>query len=194
VLYPSLLHFADRGLRRLIERGVRRTGVPATQPCCSRRCDRARADRIARICRRSRLRPPLENPAPSRRSTCGRRPISPTDRLSASIELYGPQGALVEGGRFALNLPEYLSTAQRWREPGCQWEIFEEASPFGSEERRLLHAGRGICDGNSETPTGGSIVVNVMLDYETLPFITVRNPYYEAVRAPDDVPEGTHGT
>src|SRR5439155_20833138 len=103
-----------------------------------------------------------------------------TGRLAASIELYSPQGALIPGGRFALNLPEYLSSAQRWREPSCEWEIFEEASPFGSEERRLLHAGRGICAGNSDTPTGGSIGVNLMLGYDTQPFITVRNPLYEA--------------
>ena len=117
------------------------------------------------------------------------------ERLTASLELYGPDvpdGRLVS--RFALNLPEYVSSAQRWREPSCQWEIFEEASPFGSEERRLLHAGRGICEGNSDTPTGGSIVVNVMLDYDALPFITVRSPYYELVRAPNSVPqEGTTG-
>ena len=114
-----------------------------------------------------------------------------TERLAASIELYGPNGRLTS--RFALNLPEYVSSAKRWREPSCQWEIFKEASFFGSEERRLLHAGRGICAGNSDTPTGGSVVVNVMLDYETLQFITVRGPYYDAVRAPESVPEGSAG-
>ncbi|HTL03033.1 MAG TPA: HAMP domain-containing sensor histidine kinase [Vicinamibacterales bacterium] len=192
VLYPSLLHFADRGLRRLIEE------VYAEQAFQQRNQLQQKMRIVLEQIDRANL-PPLADAAASRESSA--KPAFnlwsqtnlATDRLSASIELYGPQGALVEGGRFALNLPEYLSTAQRWREPGCQWEIFEEASPFGSEERRLLHAGRGICDGNSETPTGGSIVVNVMLDYETLPFITVRNPYYEAVRAPDDVPEGTTG-
>ena len=93
-----------------------------------------------------------------------------------------------------MNLPDYVSTAQQWREPSCDWEIFEEASLFGSEERRLFHAGRGICDANSDTPTGGSIVVNVMLDYETLPFITARNPYNELIRPADSLPpEGSAG-
>ena len=49
--------------------------------------------------------------------------------------------------RFALNLPDYVSATQRWREPSCEWEIFEDASPFGSEERHVFHAGRGICEG-----------------------------------------------
>ena len=47
---------------------------------------------------------------------------------------------------------------------------------------------------NSDTPTGGSIVVNVMLDYETLPFITARNPYNELIRPADSLPpEGICG-
>src|SRR5262249_24093009 len=54
---------------------------------------------------------------------------------------------------------------------------------------------RGICAENSDVPSGGSIVINVMLDYETLPFITVRNPYYEVVRSADSAPpaEGARG-
>ena len=109
-----------------------------------------------------------------------------TERLASSLELYNADGLIF--ARFALNLPDYVSTTQRWREPSCDWEIFEEASLFGSEERRLLHAGRGICEPGSDTPTGGSIVVNVMLDYETLPFITARNPYNDLIRPADALP------
>ena len=51
-----------------------------------------------------------------------------------------------------------------------------------------------MCDAASDTPTGGSIVVNVMLDYEALPFITVRSPYYELIRTPESEPaEGLKG-
>jgi signal transduction histidine kinase len=190
VLYPSLLHFADRGLRRLIEEQY------AEQAFQQRNRLQDKVKAVLEQIDREQMAPLSDIPAP--RDAFSKAALGiwsqtdlATDRLAASIELYGPQGGLV--GRFALNLPEYLSSAQRWREPSCQWEIFEEASPFGSEERRLLHAGRGICAGNDEQPTGGSIVLNVMLDYETLPFITVLNPYYEALRAPDDVPEGTTG-
>ena len=43
--------------------------------------------------------------------------------------------------RFAMNLPE-SAQPQPWSEASCEWEILEEVSPFFSEERRLLHAGR----------------------------------------------------
>jgi signal transduction histidine kinase len=190
VLYPSLLHFADRGLRRLIEEEYAEQA--SQQHTLLQQKTRAVLEQIDRV-----PLPPLPDvPPPS--DSYGMAALSvwsqtdlATDRLAASIELYGPHGALVS--RFALNLPEYLSSAQGWQEPSCEWEIFEEASPFGSEERRLVHAGRGICAGNSDQPTGGSIVVNVMLDYEALPFITAGNPYYDSLRAPDEVPEGTTG-
>ena len=61
-------------------------------------------------------------------------------RLTSSVELYDRRGRMVS--RFALNLPE-TSNDQTWRETACQWELFEEVSPFFAEERRLLHAGRG---------------------------------------------------
>ncbi len=117
-------------------------------------------------------------------------------RITSAIELYGRNGALV--GRFALNLPEYTSTQQRWQEPGCQWDLFEEVSPFGSEERRLLHAGRGICaadpSGSGKPVIVGAIVIHSMLDYGTLPFITSQNPYVELLRGNRDlISEGMSG-
>ncbi len=117
-------------------------------------------------------------------------------RLTSAIELYGRDGTLVS--RFALNLPEYTSTQQRWQEPGCRWDLFEEVSPFGSEERRLLHAGRGICapapSGNGQAPVVGAIVIHTMLDYGTLPFISSQSPYVELFRGGRDlVGEGMSG-
>ncbi|MCX6552913.1 MAG: HAMP domain-containing sensor histidine kinase [Acidobacteria bacterium] len=104
-------------------------------------------------------------------------------RLTSAIELYGEDGRLVS--RFALNLPEYTSTQQRWRETSCDWDLFEEVSPFGSEERRLLHAGRGLCTVTKGQRTMvGSIVIHAMLDYGSLPFITSQNPYVELFRNP----------
>ncbi len=101
--------------------------------------------------------------------------------LTSSVELYGPDGALLS--RFAFNLPEDLSAAARWQEPTCGWEIFEEVSPFFAEERRVLHAGRAAClpDGRK----AGSIVVHSMLDYENLPFISSQSPYVELLRPED---------
>ncbi|MGH9346638.1 MAG: ATP-binding protein [Vicinamibacterales bacterium] len=101
--------------------------------------------------------------------------------LTSSVELYGPEGALLS--RFAFNLPEDLTTAARWQEPTCAWEVFEEVSPFFAEERRVLHAGRAVClpDGRK----AGSIVVHAMLDYENLPFIASQSPYVELLRPED---------
>jgi signal transduction histidine kinase len=101
--------------------------------------------------------------------------------LTSSVELYGPDGSLVS--RFAFNLPEDLSGAARWQEPTCDWEVYEEVSPFFAEERRILHAGRAVC-----LPGGrraGSIVVHAMLDYENLPFISSQSPYVELLRPED---------
>ncbi len=94
-----------------------------------------------------------------------------TRRLTSSVELYDGAGRMTS--RFALNLPE-TGADQAWREAKCTWEIFEEVSPFFAEERRLLHAGRGVCvDGQ----VIGSVVVHVVLDYANLPFLSAQNPY-----------------
>jgi signal transduction histidine kinase len=120
-------------------------------------------------------------------------------RLTSAIELYDRSGSLVS--RFALNYPEYSVAKQAPQAAfGCGWDVFGEATPFGSEERRVLHADRQIC-----VPTGpggalepvGTIVVHVLLfDYRTLPFISSQNPYFEVFRPTDRAAprEGTIGS
>ncbi|MCM3881811.1 MAG: hypothetical protein ND807_17015, partial [Vicinamibacterales bacterium] len=185
VLYPSVLHFADRGLRRIVEEQYAQQAQKQREQLQQRLLTVLR--QIDRLDVNVPSQPARSQPPPNTALLLWRDTDLSTERLASSVELYSPDGALVS--RFALNLPDYLSTATRWREPNCQWEIFEEASPFGSEERRLIHAGRGICRNGSDMPNGGSIVVNVMLDYDALPFITVRSPYYELVRSPHSAPE-----
>ncbi len=105
-----------------------------------------------------------------------------TQRLTSSVELHNTAGAMVS--RFALNLPD---NAQRqiWRESSCGWEMLEEVSPFFSEERRLLHAGREICTTGAEgrRVVAGSVVVHSMLDYANLSFISAQNPYTALMRS-----------
>lgn len=192
VLYPSVHHFADRGLRRLIEEEYARQAKeqrPELHAKLRNVLQQIDALDIPRLTAPQRAaQPPGTNLA---LAMWGETNLA-SERLASSLELYDASGRLA--WRFALNLPDFVSTAQQWREPSCDWEIFEEASLFGTEERRLFHAGRGICEPNSDTPTGGSIVVNVMLDYETLPFITARNPYAELIRPADTLPsEGSAG-
>nr|MBA3296708.1 HAMP domain-containing histidine kinase [Acidobacteriota bacterium] len=115
-------------------------------------------------------------------------------RLTSAIELYDASGALVS--RFALNFPEYTAATQPTRPiASCQWDVFGEAAPFGSEERRMLHAERSICEGDGrDRRVLGSIVVHVVPDYRTLPFITSESPYFEVFRRDGGAPrEGITG-
>jgi signal transduction histidine kinase len=110
-----------------------------------------------------------------------------TRRLTSSVELYDTAGRMVN--RFALNLPE-TAADQAWQESSCQWELFEEVSPFFAEERRLLHAGRGVCvDGPRGPRIVGSVVVHVVLDYGNLPFLAAQNPYVALLRATAGTPD-----
>jgi signal transduction histidine kinase len=118
-------------------------------------------------------------------------------RLTSAVELYDQKGCLVS--RFALNFPEYTGTAQApLATSGCNWDVFGEAAPFGSEERNMLHAERKICapDANGVPRPVGAIVVHVVVDYRTLPFITSQSPYIEVFRPPDSgaPSEGTTAT
>ena len=100
------------------------------------------------------------------------------------MELYGANDQLVS--RFAtheLNLPEYGTT--RHHAASCAWDLVEEVSPFGSSQRPVLRASRGICEGAG---TLGAIVVRVMLDPRTLPFISSQSPYLESLRPAGDLP------
>jgi signal transduction histidine kinase len=95
-----------------------------------------------------------------------------TYRLTSAVELHATNGRLVS--RFFLNLPEY--EAPTHLASRCEWDLVEDVSPLGSSERHVLRASRGICEGGRAV---GSIVVRVMLDYRTLPFVSSRNPYLE---------------
>ena len=107
-------------------------------------------------------------------------------RLTSAIELYGPDRSLAS--RFALNFPEYAGAAEPFAGTDCGWDVFGEVSPFGSQERRLLHAERAICGPAPEgaaTPPAitGAIVIHLPLDYQALPFIASQNPYVDVLRS-----------
>ena len=111
-----------------------------------------------------------------------------TYRLTSAVELYNREGRLVS--RFAMSLPEYTEALNH--ASGCSWQQpFEEVSPFGSSERHVLRTTRGICVHGQIV---GSIVVRVMLDFRTLPFISSESPYLESLRPTHQVPaEGVSG-
>lgn len=103
-------------------------------------------------------------------------------RLTSSVELFNAEGVIVS--RFALKLPE-AATTQPLQDTTCDWELFEEVSPFFAEERRLLHAARSICrtDALGRVTAVGAIVVHVMLDYSNLSFISAQSPYVALLRS-----------
>ena len=109
-------------------------------------------------------------------------------RLTSAVELYDRTGTLAS--RFALNLPEYTGSGQQPQAlASCQWDVFGEPLPIGSQKRLVLHAERGICpsDGGKDATPVGAIVLHLAVDdYRTLPFITSQSPYFELFRSEPD--------
>jgi signal transduction histidine kinase len=108
-------------------------------------------------------------------------------RLTSSIELYNAAGTLVS--RFSLKLPD-VAGALGATDIGCGWDVFEEVSPFFAEERRLLHAGRGLCraDADGRQRRVGQVVVHLMLDYGNLSFVSAQSPYVALLRSGQPAP------
>ncbi len=191
VFYPAVFHHTDAATRRLIDREF--AAQAAAHPETLQRRLQESLRQIDGVAGLAGL---LGSPVGA-----GPPPTEPAfrlwsqtalaeARLTSAVELYGADGRLVS--RFALNLPEYTALAQHYEAQACSWEIFGETVPFGSEERRVLHADRRVCD--SQGRSSGSIVVHVMLDYRTLPFLTAQGPYQQVLRsAPVGAHEATRG-
>jgi signal transduction histidine kinase len=194
LLYPAMDHFAERAIRLLIETEYAVQAQNHVQTLLDR-MDEATSEVDA-----------LDE-LPFLVSDDGIDPVEPTlewraaflvwrqtvlarERLTSAVELYDAEGMLVS--RFALNVPNY-TTATLQSTPRCDWEVFGEVEPFGAEERRMLHAERRICvpdDSGRLVPRGG-IILHVVLEYETLPFISSQNPYLEVFRGGPDFEDGT---
>ena len=101
-------------------------------------------------------------------------------RLTSSVELYDADGTLTS--RFALNVQE-LGIDQSSGDIPCNWEVYGEVGTFGADELRMLHAERGVCDADGTVM--GAIVLHVIFDYRSLPYLSARNPYDELLRAGD---------
>lgn len=179
LLYPMLVDAADRSLqKRIEEQFVGETlALPRTLLA---RMDEARLqiDRIEGLTDLLAASPVGTDPGTEVAFSIWRRTSLATWRLTSAVEMYDATGHLVS--RFALNLPEYEPRAQQYRVATCRWGVFGEVAPFGAEERRMLHAERGLCDRRGAVI--GGVVVHVLLDYATLSFISSQNPYFEILR------------
>jgi signal transduction histidine kinase len=188
-MYPSLLAHATEAKERLIATTFAPQAASLREDL-QKRLQRA-VDQIDTIPSLDELvRPDPAAPAadPTRAFAVWSRTDLATYRLTSAVELYSAEGRLVSA--FRLSLPEYVTT--EYRSSGCSWdEPFDEVSPFGSSERHVLRIARGVCVRGTLV---GSIVVRVMLDYRTLPFISSQSPYLESLRPNRQVaPEGVSG-
>ena len=174
-MYPAVLHVAVRATEQLIEAELGPEALNQRAQVQERVAQsRAQVDRLSG----------LEDLVEAEASPSSRTAYtvwSGTDLaaslLTSSVELYGPDGSAVS--RFAFNLPEDPGLVLEWTPEGCDWEIYEEVSPFGSDERRVLFTGRGLCR-NDETM--GAVVIRAMLDYDALSFISARTLPYQGIR------------
>ena len=183
LLYPAMHFFAERATRELITREYAVQAQNHVQTLL-RHAERARAevDAIASLPDLVSVEmSPGTTPDTSAAFLVWRQTVLARERLSSSVELYDRSGKLVSP--FGLNVPEYTASAVQ-SSAGCEWDVFVEVSPFGSEERRMLHAERRICttDATGRRTVRGAIILHVLFEYETLPFITSQNPYFEVVR------------
>ena len=105
-------------------------------------------------------------------------------RLTSAVELYDRTGLLVS--RFALNLPEYTGSGQQPQAlASCQWDVFGEPLPIGSQNARCCTpsaASARPTAASDATPVGTIVVHVAVVDYRTLPFITSQSPYFELFR------------
>jgi signal transduction histidine kinase len=184
LLYPSLDYFAERATRRLIteQYAVQAQTHPQVLQALMAQAQ-MEIDALTGL-------PDLVSGDPGVSQTTDsaffvwRQTALARERLTSAVELYNREGLLVS--RFALNIPEYTVAAQTAPTgAACAWDLYGEAAPIGSEERRMLHAERRVCvkEGSNSTQTfAGTIVLHVVFDYRALPFITSQSPYFELFR------------
>jgi signal transduction histidine kinase len=113
-------------------------------------------------------------------------------RLTSSVDLYTADGNVVS--RFALNLPAEFLVGDRPADASCSWVVYGEAPP-STDDHVLLHAGRAVCttDAAGVQHRVGVLLVHVVLDYGTLPFVAAQDPYAELFRPTLEAAAQTHG-
>ncbi len=185
LLYPAMNFFAERATRELIAREYAVQAQNHVQTLL-RYTEQARreVDAIENPARSRQRRGPRGS-APERRGVPGLAangsgtPAADLGGGAVQPQRQAGQPFSVEHSRIHRGRRRLQSSA------GCDWDVFVEVAPFGSEERRMLHAERRVCtiDSAGVRSQQGAVILHVLFEYETLPFITSQNPYYEVVRA-----------
>jgi len=188
LIYPSVHFFAERATRRLIATRYAAEAMAHPQALHDRL-----NEALTEIDRMTMLPQLVAGGTLTEAGTPGTdsaffiwsRTVLARARLTSDVELYDADGALVS--RFALNFPEYTGAPQHPAAlSGCRWDLFGEAQLFGAQERNMLHAERNICDADRMV---GAVVVHVVFDYRTLPFISSQSPYFDVFRPSDQTSE-----
>ena len=184
-LYPSLAQDVTAAKERVVA-GTFTTQALAMRQDLSRQSDRAleEIDAMSTLPSLVAGTSDVDTPTTDQAFTLWSATALAEHRITSAIELYAANGRLVS--RFALNLPEYNSTLHLT--PGCGWTTFEEVTSFAASDRHVLRASRSICTSDG---VAGSIVVRVMLDYGTLPFISSQRPDIEPGTTDDEQPAET---
>lgn len=174
LIYPSIHYFDERSIRNLIETRYAVEATNRTQELQDRmRQATAEIDALPNL-------PSLVSGAAiaMRNDTAFRiwsQTVLAREHLSSDVELYGLGGRRIS--RFALNFPEYTEAEAPEIPFSCRWDIFGETQPFGAQERNTLRAQRSICENGR---TYGAIVVHVVFNFHTLPFINSPSAYFAA--------------
>jgi signal transduction histidine kinase len=180
LVYPSVHFFSERATQRLIET---RYAVEAIDHPDTLRARLKQA--LGEIDALPRLPQLVEAasvagaaaPRPDTAFRIWSQTVLARERLTSDVELYDAKGTLVSP--FALNFPEYTGARQATEIPaGCSWDVFGEALPFGAQERNILHAQRSVC---VEGRIVGAIIVHVVFDFRTLPFVSAQSAYFEVL-------------
>ena len=184
--YPSLLHHGEETKRRYVEtQHAIRAASHSEEMQGALTVALGQLDDIVAGDPSTRWDDAAFGPGPDRAFELWRQTELASQRLTSSVELYRVGGTLIS--RFNLNLPEYGRVPLGRQVAGCEWDVFGEIVPFGSIERRVLHAERALCVSSEDRGVAthdrrqavGSVVVHVAFDYQTLPFISPENPYTE---------------
>jgi two-component system nitrogen regulation sensor histidine kinase NtrY len=172
LLYPSLVHFAERNTRLQIERD--HAPLIRRQPQWR---EYILAESQRRIDALNLLEDTPSGPGPAGIEELAFAVWSATDlatfSFSSAVEIQDAAGVVIS--RFALNLPT-LSVAgpPRPLPPDDAWRVEEERMTLASAERHVRHARRRL---SYHGVAHGAVHVYVAEDFWNLPFIPGRDPY-----------------
>jgi signal transduction histidine kinase len=196
LVYPTVHFYSEGALRQLIaapEHGYAVQAMTHPQALQDRLTEaEGQIDQLslAELVARARSGPP-DGPRTDVAFHIWNETVLARQRLTSDVELYDASGALLS--RFALNFPESALEQVPGPSADCNWTVYGEAQSFGgAQERNTLHAQRSICENGKAIAT---LVMHVVFDYRTLPFISSQSAYLDvlvgAAGAPaEGLPEG----